>query len=496
MKVGLVAAAVLLVFTAGVHSVITRDLKGGVVKAVEADVSRAQRMHQSISRLEALDFANLVVGLSRQPGIAAALDKTEETQRRQAAFEQCEAINTSLQQGARKADIVAVLDANGKVVARDLNVNAMYGEDLRAKYPAVAAALKGEATKDIWTFSGRMTRVAVAPVLKADGSIKGALLVGYVLTARDAQLKHDLLGTEVAYFHDGKVQTSSFVSEGTGDSAKEDGNKTQALNGLLFQSGDKPGLQVLQTGAPSEVLRFNLDGQVFAAIAAPMLGDAAAKDSGARQSGVVVLGSISGDMDRVAGVGFKVLGFGILAILVALAAAVMTAVRFIKPLDKIELGVAEIINGNIDYTFKPVGPDFEGLSNSLNVMMARLLGRDEPNEDEVEEEADEAQRWRSEQMQFDEISQSATASVEPSTDPAVQALAQENEAIYFARVFGEYVAALKSQGKPTAGITVQAFTTKLRLIEGGLKQKWKCRGVRFRVVTKGDQVTLKPVPLA
>ena len=41
-------------------------------------------------------------------------------------------------------------------------------------------------------------------------------------TARDAQLKHDLLGTEVAYFHDGKVQTSSFVSEGTGESAKEE----------------------------------------------------------------------------------------------------------------------------------------------------------------------------------------------------------------------------------------------------------------------------------
>ena len=36
MKVGLVAAAVLLVFTAGVHSVITRDLRGVVVKAVEA----------------------------------------------------------------------------------------------------------------------------------------------------------------------------------------------------------------------------------------------------------------------------------------------------------------------------------------------------------------------------------------------------------------------------------------------------------------------------
>src|SRR6185369_10178088 len=150
----------------------------------------------------------------------------------------------------------------------------------------------------------------------------------------------------------------------------------------------------------------------------PLQGDAADKGGESRTSGVVVLVSISDQMERVAGVGFKVVGFGILAILVALGAAVMTAVRFIKPLDKIELGVAEIINGNIDYTFKPVGPDFEGLSNSLNVMMARLLGRDEPNEDEVEEEAEEAQRWRSEQMQFDEETNQGAAA---SGDPSVQA---------------------------------------------------------------------------
>ena len=57
-----------------------------------------------------------------------------------------------------------------------------------------------------------------------------------MLTARDAQVKHDLLGTEVAYFHNGKVHTSSFISEGTGENAKEDGNKTQALNQVLFGS--------------------------------------------------------------------------------------------------------------------------------------------------------------------------------------------------------------------------------------------------------------------
>ena len=93
---------------------------------------------------------------------------------------------------------------------------------------------------------------------------------------------------------------------------------------------------------------------------------------------------------------------GLIAILVALGAAVLTAKRFIGPLDKIELGVAEIINGNIDYTFKPVGPDFEGLSNALNVMLARLLGREEPNEDAVEEEEDGGKVWRAEQMIIEE----------------------------------------------------------------------------------------------
>jgi hypothetical protein len=488
MKIGLVAAAVLLVFTLGVDSIVTRELKDSVIREVESDVSRAQRMHQSIARLESLEFANLVSGFSHRAGVVGVFDKTDETAKRQAAFEQCEGINAFLQSGARKADIVALVDSAGKVVARDLNVNAMYGENLRTKYPAVGVALKGEATKDIWTFSNRMTRVAVAPVVTPEGVIRGALLVGYVVTARDAQLKHELLGSEVAYFHDGKVHTSSFVSEGTGESAKEDGNRTQALNALLFQTGEKPGQQALQRGAATELFHLTLDGHDYAAVAAPLYGNAFDKTSG-----VVVLNSTSEGVDRVSAVSAKIIGFGIIAILVALGAAVMTALRFIKPLDKIELGVAEIINGNIDYTFKPVGPDFEGLSNGLNVMMARLLGRDEPNEDDVEEEADESERWRSEQMMVEELASSPSS--ETSVDPAVQALAQENEALYFARVYGEYVAALKSQNKPTAGITVQAFTTKLRLVEGGLKQKWKCRSVRFRVVTQGDVVTLKPVPI-
>jgi hypothetical protein len=488
MKIGLVAAIVLLAFTAGVYVVVTRELRDSMVHGVETEVSRAQRMHGDVARLESMEFANLVAGLSRRSAVVGVFDKSDENGRRQAAFEQCEKLNGFLQTGgARKADIVAILDASGKVVARDLNVNAMYGEDLRSRYPAVGAALRGEATKDIWTMGGRMTRVAVAPITMPDGTIRGVLLVGYVLTTRDAQTKHELLGTEVAYFHDGKVHTSSFVTEGSGDNVKEDGNKTQALNQVLFGSTESWGKQALQKGAPTEIFHLTLDGREYAAVAAPLHGNAFDKTSG-----VVTLSSITDALDPVSAVGMKILGFGVLAILVALGAAMMTSLRFIRPLDKIELGVAEIINGNIDYQFRPVGPDFEGLSNSLNVMLARLLGREEPNEDEPEEEQDETARWRSDQMLVEEGTGPGAAPT-----PEATALAQEAEPVYFARIFNEYVAALKAQGKPTKGITVQAFTAKLRLIEGGLRQKWKgCRMVRFKVNTQGDQVTLKPIPIS
>ncbi len=486
MKIGLVAAAVLLALTAFAHTLVTGPLKEAATREVEDQVGRGQRLHSELSRLEALDFTNLVATLSRRAGLAAVFDRSDETARRQAAFEECEAINGKL--GAqRKADIVAIVDAQGKVVARDLNVNAMFGEDARKQFPAVEAAMKGAPSQGVASLSNRMTEIAVAPISKADGKVLGVLVVGYAVTARDAQSRRDQLGADVGYFFEGKVQTSSFT-QGIGGDAKEDGNKTQALFAAIFPAqGNKPGVEALEKGSSTDAFRVSLDGQDFLAIAAPLHGKA-------KNAGFVVLQSLSSKEATAGDVGGKIFIFGILAILVALGVAVMTANRFIGPLDKIDLGVAEIINGNIDYTFKPVGPDFEGLSNSLNVMLARLLGREEPNEDAVEEEENEAQRWQSDQMVVEELPASAVTG-QPSSDPAVAALATENEGAYYPRLFSEYLAALKAAGKPTKGLSVQMFTAKLRLTEGGLRQKWKCKQVRFRVSQTGGDVTLRPVPV-
>jgi hypothetical protein len=299
-----------------------------------------------------------------------------------------------------------------------------------------------------------------------------------VLSNRKAQERRDLLGTEIGFFHDGKVHTSSFAAEEAGD-AKEDVGRTQSLAQVLFQ-GPNLAHQAQQKSAPTAVHHFSIEGQDFAVVAAPLPGNFAD-----RTSGVLILSSVSDQLSRAREPGRSVLLFGLLAIIVALGAAVMTAKRFIGPLDQIELGVGEVINGNIDYTFKPVGPDFEGLSNSLNVMLARLLGRDEPNEDAVEEEDNEAEKWRAENMVIDEG--------DGASSPAAAALATEGEAAYYPRLYNEYVSALKAAGKTADGVSVPAFMAKLRLAEAGLKQKWSCRMVRFQIVTQGDQIVFKAV---
>src|SRR5262245_13371700 len=96
MKIGLVAAIVLLALTVAVYAMVTRELKESVVQELDTSVSRAQRIHGDVARLEAMEFENLVATLSRKASVVGAFDKADENGRRQAAFEQCEQINEQL----------------------------------------------------------------------------------------------------------------------------------------------------------------------------------------------------------------------------------------------------------------------------------------------------------------------------------------------------------------------------------------------------------------
>jgi hypothetical protein len=192
-----------------------------------------------------------------------------------------------------------------------------------------------------------------------------------------------------------------------------------------------------------------------------------------------------GNAARTVKLFIALLGAGALAI--ALLGLYLSNRRLVAQVDQIELGVIDIINGNVDRTFRPVGPELDGLANGLNVMLARLLGRPEPGEEEIDEEGNPIIQGR---VEFEEDD----SNVAPAPDPDLAALAQESEPDYYKRVYTEYLAARKATGNPDE-VSFENFIAKLKVNEGKLRAQYQCRAVRFRVVMKDGKVTLKPVPI-
>jgi hypothetical protein len=85
-------------------------------------------------------------------------------------------------------------------------------------------------------------------------------------------------------------------------------------------------------------------------------------------------------------------------------------------------------------------------------------------------------------------------------DPApaeavVRALAEEDEAQYYPRVYREYVRARSQTGEGTENIPQERFIEKLRQDEIALAQKYGCSMVRFLVDIKNNRAILRPIPI-
>ncbi len=365
-RIGLAAAAVVAALTAVVATMVGSTISGATQRQVEATVDRAQATFPKLDLLRGIEATNETAKMAREDELGDVFTKSGDAQR-QAAFVAVQARSARLGQQNHKPDLIVVVGANGHVVSRDLNMDAMYDEDLKAKFPSVGAALNGVANKDTWTFDGHLYRVASAPIRARSGAVVGALVVGWVASAQDASSDRDKLGAEVAYFLDGKVQASSFKKEG-GESVEE-----KQLAQQLF---DGPKLGANAATEATKQFHVKIGSDEWVAAAGPLPGNLTRS-----ASGFVVLASPSAVKAPFSGLQAYVILLGVVALLAAVGAAVLTALRFVNPLDKIETGVAEVINGNRDYSFESPSQDFEGLANGLNVMIARLTGRPDPSDE-------------------------------------------------------------------------------------------------------------------
>jgi hypothetical protein len=489
-----VVAAVIAVLTGIALFVASTSFDERLRKDADAKLVRAYQVVQQLNQLEGIDVSNKAERLAAEKEFVAAIKADGTAARQTQAQVGFQKFTADEKQGAVKPDIIALVDASGNLLAmnevRTVTAKQWKTDKGESIIPALNVVLgKKLIISDLWNHGGDMMKIGVAPVIDPDAPVSaqdpdgqviiGAIVVAYAQTAREAQQDRNLLGTEIAYYDNRNVMATSFTTGASGASGAEDTAKGRALSELLRSGG------LAEGGAKQKIV---LDGVDYLAAAVRMPRSSTRRlpaDYPPMTAGAVVLAPVAdpGNLASTVKLFILLLGGGALAI--ALVGLYLSNRRLLAQVDQIELGVTDIINGNVDRTFRPVGQELDGLANGLNVMLARLLGRPEPGEEEFDDDGNPILQGR---VEFED------GDAAPAADPDLAALAQESEPDYYKRVYTEYLAARRTTGNPDE-VSFENFIAKLKVNEGKLRAQYQCRAVRFRVLVHDGKVTLKPVPI-
>ena len=482
--IGGIVAILIAALTALVYILVTTSLPGVARREARDMIARVPDQAVRNASLEALDLSKRVEQFAAQDdSLRQALQSNDAATRGQHADLAFGRYIDRLPGGRAQAakPLLMLVNAAGDVVARYEVNNPVAGEfkkDGKVTQPAIALAIAQRAVlSEVWTYQGGLFRAGVATVVDVPDAASGpAKILGAVIVLRPldngvAVRESAALGTEVAYFDQGQV----FATSSGGGKADGSGMQ-QAVTANLSKLGAGP-------------VRISAGGTTYLAMAAPLPRIASVElPAGypAMTASTLVLVRESRAIPEHGKAGTLILLLGALALVFALAGMHFASKRILDQVDQVEIGVGEIINGNTERTFRPVGAELDGLANGLNVMLARLLGRPEPSDDDFDDEDGAAPAAI-------EIGEASRAHAQ-SEDSELEALAREPEAAYYQRVHGEYRAAREASGSPDP-VSLESFTAKLRVNEGKLKAQHHVRMVRFKVATADGKVSLKPVPI-
>jgi hypothetical protein len=486
MRLKIIAGNLVAVLLLGLVSyvVVGSDLRTHLGKKVEAQLGNDQALLERSLRLTALEFVKLVKERAATPDVRAVFAALDEDGRRTRAFESAERNASWFGDPARGTRgtpaIVIITDDTGKVLARNVDRNRMYGMRLDTALPGVRRALKnGEATHDVWKKDdeGKLLEMAASPVHGDEGQIVGALVVGYDFSNDFAASEGKRLGNhDVAFIVDDKVYSSSF-----------DESVAKQLRTYLFGDGTTATKTAL-AGNVSEPFATSIGGADYVGMVAPLPEASSAKVAYAVLANRTAASAYGTDATKI------ILVLMVICSLIVLAYGFMIGNSIVRPIEEIEEGVLSIINGNTELRLETNNPDLGGLAYRINQLLNVFTGVSEADDEDAEGRVSNvrSQDWK--ESEFNDAAGGGAAaggaSTEPIDDPALAAsLSAEPEDAYLRRVFQEYVAAKKVAGE-TVNIPEERFTQRLKGNEQALVKKHGCRAVRFQVVKGGG---LQPV---
>lgn len=462
--VGLLAFAIVRV-QLGAATSSTDQLK----KAAQRDATAAAAKLQ----LDALRTERWLAGKASELATRAIFSKATPDARGDAATQLADQI-TIAASGAlpHKPAIVALVDGSGKIVGRN-GSNLSRGDDLGSAYPAFKEAVEqGRPGSDVWTDKKTRTDQFVAsyvPVLHENGKPVGMLVLGVALNDAMAHITEATTGRGV------------LLVTGTGEIVASSGSGAEAASKAVQANINdvKAALQSTNT-----VASVGADA-VFAA--APLDGFGEGKRI------ALVAAAPSSLLEGSGAVPFSILGAMALGLILVVGGGVVLGNYISRPIAMLEEGLLTILNGQTDKRFELDHAELGGLAFRIDQLLNQLMGVEEDNTDDEGRvsKAPTAANF-GEALSVDRSQAGAGASPVAGIDPA--RLAAEPAEAYYARLYGEYIAAKRALGEQVDHITDAAFRSRIQGMEQDASAKHG-KPVRYHVQTNGREVVLLAVPL-
>jgi hypothetical protein len=180
---------------------------------------------------------------------------------------------------------------------------------------------------------------------------------------------------------------------------------------------------------------------------------------------------------------FSILGAMALGLVLVVAAGLFLGNYVSRPIAQLEEGLLAILNGQTDKRFELEHAELGGLAFRIDQLLNQLMGVEEDNTDD--------QGRISKAPSVQNFNESYSVDRSGGSSPT---LGQEPAERYYARLYGEYIAAKRSLGEPVDHITDAAFRSRIQGMEQEASQKHG-RPVRYQVQLNGREVVLLAVPL-
>jgi hypothetical protein len=481
MRNKIIAVNAVIVLIVGLLSfVIVRQAIVAAASNTTQLTERAKRDAQAASarfQFDGLRAERWLGGKASEPAAHDVLSKATASARGDAATVFADAILAAAKKepffGGAVPSLVAVIDANGKIIGRNGSTLSR-GEDLASAYPALKEAIaKGQSGSDVWVNPGRNDNylASYAPLRDDKGNPAGAVAIAMTLNdslsrVSDATTGRGLL---LAVVDDKGIRIASNSTNAT-DNTKAAVTKVGAEVKAAIGQGHSmavAGDDVIVAAAPLEGFGAGRNAAVVSVAAATLVENAGSLP-------LPILG---------------VMGLGVVLVIVG---GWLLGNYITRPIQMLEEGLLAILNGQSDKRFELDHGELGGLAFRIDQLLNQLMGVEEDNTDDEgrPSNAPTAAHF-AEAMSVDQGGGGSDAGLDAA---AIQRLAAEPAPQYYARIYGEYIAAKKGLGEKVDHITEQAFASRIQGMETDASQKHG-KPVRYHVAQRGREVVLLAVPL-